>query len=94
MASTGATKNVLCECIIQLLHSLDLRKLNQKFSFDGADFTAAGSSKCDHQFAGLANYKGSALTTGSYNAECSNRTEVYNFDTDQWTDAPDFPFES
>ena len=21
-------------------------------------------------------------------------TEVYDFDTDQWTDAPDYPFES
>ena len=67
--------------------------MNQKFSFDGADFTSAASSKCEHQSTGLANYKGSALTTGSVNAECSNKTEIYDFDTDEWTDAPDYPFE-
>ena len=71
-----------------------MSELNQKFSFDGADFTSTALSKCNHHYAGLANYKGSALTTGSISPECSNKTEVYDFDTDQWTDAPDYPFES
>ena len=79
---------------ILLTQNYDSSELNQKFSFNGADFTPAASSKCDHRYGGLANYKGSALTTGSYVAACSNRTEVYNFDTDQWTEAPDYPFES
>ena len=66
------------------------------FSFDGESFKSAASSKCDH-FAtmGLANYRGMALTTGSLmNSDCYVRTEVYNFKTNQWTDALDYPFAS
>ena len=39
--------------------------------------------------------KGSALTTGSFwNSDCSVRTEIYDFGTNQWNDAPDYPFSS
>ena len=64
------------------------------FSFDGENFENAGSSKCDHTFTnGLANYRGKALTTGSrYNSDCYVRTELYDFTTEQWNDALNYPF--
>ena len=71
--------------------------LNYYFvSFDGEIFETAASSKCDHaETYGLANYRGSALTTGSfYNSGCYVRTELYDFGTNQWNDAPDYPFGS
>ena len=65
-------------------------------SFDGESFETAASSKCDHDYTfGLANYRGNALSTGSYhNTGCYVRTEVYNFGTNQWNNAPDYPFGS
>ena len=64
-------------------------------SFDGTDFSSAASSKCEHQLAGLANYKGLALTTGSNDdSACYVRSELYDFNTNQWTDAPSYPFAS
>ena len=64
------------------------------FRFDGKSFETVASSKCDHRKTyGLANYRGSPLTTGSSNpSDCYIRTEVYNFGTQQWHDAPDYPF--
>ena len=63
------------------------------FSFDGTNFETAGSAKCDHYVTyGLANYRGKAITTGSWNSGCSVRTELYDFETDQWNDAADYPF--
>ena len=64
------------------------------FSFDGEDFELAASTECDHKNTyGLANYRGTALTTGSHsNSNCFVRTEVYNLETNQWNDAPDYPF--
>ena len=57
------------------------------------NFTSAASSNCNHQFGGLANYKGQALTTGSlYNSACYVKSELYNFETNQWTNAPDYPY--
>ena len=57
------------------------------------NFKAVASSKCQHNFSALANYKGVALTTGSFiNDACYVTTELYNFTTGQWSDAPDYPF--
>ena len=67
------------------------------FSFDGVDFTPAASTKCEHFWGGLANYKGLALASGSYQSTdpaCYVRSELYDFNTNQWTDAPDYPFTS
>ena len=56
----------------------------QIFSFDGVDFESAASTKCEHQWGGLAYYEGLALTTGSYsNSSCHVRSELYNFKTNQ-----------
>ena len=65
-------------------------------SFDGDNFENVTLSTCDHDHTlGLANYRGSPMTTGSYaNAECWFKTEVYNFETKRWNDAPDYPFNS
>ena len=54
------------------------------------------SSKCEHyDTMGLANYKGQALTTGgSGNSACSTRTEIFNFEENQWNDGPNYPFAS
>ena len=64
--------------------------------YDGETFESATPSKCDHALTmGLANYRGMALTTGSsMSSDCYVRTEVYDFGTDQWNDAPDYPFAS
>ena len=65
-------------------------------SFDGDNFETVAASTCQHdQTYGLANYRGSPMTTGSrYYPYCSVKTEVYNFETNQWNDAPDYPFSS
>lgn len=64
-----------------------------KLSFDGVHFESVASSKCEHDWAGLANYRGLALTTGSLESSpCSVRSELYNFDLNQWNDAPNYPF--
>ena len=70
--------------------------MSNNFSFDGENFEAVASSKCAHGLTfGLANYQGSALTTGSeFNSNCYVRTELYDFGNNQWNDAPDYPFSS
>ena len=63
--------------------------------FDGENFESIASSKCDHTFTlGLANYRGSPFVTGSqqFGSDCYVRTEIYNLGTDQWNDAPDYPY--
>lgn len=64
--------------------------------FDGENFESLTPSKCDHDYTmGLANYRGAPFVTGSYsNSDCFVRTEVYNFKTDQWNDAPNYPYGS
>ena len=69
------------------------KKLYFYFRFDGENFENASPSKCDHELTyGLANYRGKALTTGSYNAGCSVRTEIYDFETNQWSNGADYPY--
>ena len=65
-------------------------------SFDGDNFETVASSTCDHDWTlGLANYRGSPMTTGSYlNSGCFVKTEVYNFETNRWNDALDYPYSS
>ena len=53
------------------------------------------STECNHDFSfGLAKYRGSALTTGSYwgSSACNVKTEIYDFENDHWNDAPDYPY--
>ena len=66
-------------------------------SFDGDNFETIASSTCEHDSTyGLANYRGSVLTTGSNgNLDCKVKTEVYNFESNQWDDDyPDYPYSS
>ena len=65
-------------------------------SFDGEEFEVAASTECDHKNTyGLANYRGMALSSGSASdSACSARTELYDYESDQWNDAPNYPFES
>ena len=64
-------------------------------SFDGDNFETVASSTCDHEVTyGLANYRGSPMTTGSYSSDCYVKTEIYNFENNQWNDAPDYPYSS
>ena len=65
-------------------------------SFDGDNFETIASSTCDHEWTlGLANYRGLPMTTGSYyNSDCYVETEIYNFENNQWNDAPDYPYSS
>ena len=62
-------------------------------SFDGDNFETVASSKCDHKN-GLANYRGSPMTTGHWSSDCGNKTEIYNVESNQWNDAPDYPYSS
>ena len=57
-------------------------------------FDYAASSACNHELTyGLANYRGKALTTGArFTGLCRVMTEIYDFTTDQWDFAPDYPF--
>ena len=65
-------------------------------SFDGENIETIASSTCDHDLTfGLADYRGLALTTGSgQNSSCYNRTELYNFTTNIWSDAPNYDLNS
>ena len=77
----------------------DRFKIIHFLSFDGDNFETVAASTCDHDFTyGLANYRGSPMTTGSFSGQfsgdCGLKTEVYNFETNQWNDAPDYPFSS
>ena len=64
-------------------------------SYDGENFDdSVAKSECDHDSTmGLANYRNMALTTGSkWVDDCGTKTEVYDFDSNQWSNAPDYPF--
>ena len=65
-------------------------------SFDGDNFENVADSTCDHDLTyALANYRGSPMTTGSRNnPDCYVKTEIYNFENNQWNDAPDYPYSS
>ena len=65
-------------------------------SFDGDNFETVAASKCEHDLTlGLANHRGSPMTTGSWNnRDCYSKTEIYNFASNQWNDAPDYPYAS
>ena len=65
-------------------------------SFDGENFETFALSSCDHDWTlGLANYRGSPMTTGSYYiSDCYVKTEIYNLEANRWNDAPDYPFSS
>ena len=66
-------------------------------SFDGDTFETVAASKCDHEnTSGLANYRGSPMITGTqFNSQyCGIKTEIYNFASNQWNDAPDYPYAS
>ena len=55
------------------------------------------SSKYKHRLTfGLGNYKGKAIITGctDKNAACSFKTELFDMNTMEWSDGPDFPFGS
>ena len=60
------------------------------------NFETVAASKCDHDWTyGLASYRGSPMTTGSRtNSDCGTKTEIYNFERNQWNDAPDYPYSS
>ena len=66
------------------------------FRFDGESFKRLASSTCDHdRTLKLAKYRGSALTTGSAgNRDCFVKSEIYDFEANQWSDAPDYPFDT
>ena len=64
-----------------------------KIRFDGVYFSYVASTRCDHNAVGLANYKEMALTTGTLNSGgCGVKSELYDFNTNQWNYIEDFPF--
>ena len=88
---TITENNAICK-----LKNDDCFEMIYFLSFDGDNFETVAASKCDHDYTfGLANYRGSPMTTGSYNyLDCYVKTEIYNFESNQWKDAPDYPFSS
>ena len=83
--------NVTCK-----LKNDDCFEMIYFLSFDGDNFETVAASKCDHYGTnGLANYRGSPMTTGSYlNSDCYVKTEIYNFERNQWNDGTDYPYSS
>ena len=88
---TLTEKNAICK-----LKNDDCFEMIHFLSFDGDNFETVASSKCYHDNTmGLANYRGSPMTTGSrYNSDGSVNTEIYNFANNQWKDAPEYPYSS
>ena len=80
--------NVTCK-----LKNDDCFEMIYFLSFDGDNFETVASSKCDHT-SELANYRGSLMTTGHWSSDCGNKTEIYNVESNQWNDAPDYPYSS
>ena len=68
--------------------------MNYFHSFDGDKFETVAATNCDHDYTyGLANYRGSPMTTGSgLYSDCYVKTEIYDFDNNRWNDAPDYLF--
>ena len=67
------------------------------FSFDGENYQSMESSKYSHGGTyGLGNYKGKVIIAGcAYdNIDCSFKTELFDMNTMEWSDGPDFPFGS
>ena len=83
--------NAICK-----LNNDDKFKIIYFRSFDGDNFETVASSTCNHEWTlGLANYRGSPMTTGSrWTSDCYVKTEVYNFTTNQWKYVGDYPFSS
>ena len=66
-------------------------------SFDGENYKSIKFSKFSHLYTtGLGNYKGKALAVGCFtsNADCSFATEIFDMNSLEWSDGPDFPFGS
>ena len=74
--------------------SLEIIQIYCNLSYDGENFTSAGSSKFSHRYTfGLGNYMGKALTTGcNENTSCYKKTEIMDMTTLQWSDGPDYPY--
>jgi hypothetical protein len=79
--------------VLLCFSSSDVRSCH---SFDGENYQLMESSKYSHKWTdGLANYKEKALSTGCglSNTDCSFATELFDLNTMQWSDGPDFPRE-
>ena len=72
----------------------DLCMNKNLISFDGEKYDSVELSKYSHIWTlGLANYKGSALTTGCNSfGECAFKTELLNMTTQKWSEGPVYPF--
>ena len=69
--------------------------LNLFLSFDGQSYQSAGSSEYSHLLTyGMANYRGTALTTGCFTGHCHVKTEFMDMETLSWSAGPDYPFTS
>jgi len=64
------------------------------YTFDGETYQTAGSSSFSHKNTlGMADYMGSALTTGcEEDSICQIKTELMDMATLQWSAGPDYPF--
>ena len=84
-------KNATCN-----LRSVRYNIRTLAFRFDGEQYSTAGSSLYSHYLTlGMANYIGTALTTGCYDSSrCYVKTELMDMQTLKWTDGPDYPFTS
>lgn len=86
---TTILNNAVCK-----LHTNAYYLINKSLRFDGESFELVNKSKCDHRSTyALANHRGSPFVTGSDDEryDCLVKTEIYNFGTNQWNDAPDYP---
>ena len=64
-------------------------------SFDGRLYQSVYLSSYSHDYAGLANYKNQALTTGcagNIAKDCFVQSELLDMETLRWSYAPNYPF--
>ena len=64
------------------------------FRFDGTTFKNEPSSKFSHRFVmALGSYRDSPFVTGNYASSTTGlKTEILNYNAQQWFEAKDYPF--
>ena len=80
--------------LLQVILKFYLLNIRYQLRFDGETYTNIARPSCRHSWTmAIAIYRGQALTTGNFwGGPCSVRTELYDFERNQWQTVADYPF--